>query len=473
MDSVDMSQTQEEEEINNTILIDSAKNPIRSLQQGWKALGRKFRSQYKFEPNHEQYYQGAIGSPAGIIFGAPRIKFSRSEIEFLNNYMEDGGSVLLMVSEGTEADTFQHVNRLTEQHGITVNHDCVVRTVYAKGYYHPKEAFIKDVSIMQAVDMASGKKVSNKSKYDDSDPFDEDRLKVVYPFGCTLNVKHPALPMLSSGPIAFPTNRALCAMSPVGNGRLIVCGSAHVFADDYLDKEDNLMLATALFKYVTAEAKTSKVDPERAEFQEAIEIPDMEALSERLRCCLQESEELPQNWTTLFDLSLFKYDVSLVPDAVELYKKLNVEHEALSVIPPTFEVPLPPLQPAVFFPMLRELPAPVLDLFDLDEKFASEKLKLAKLTNKCSDDDIEYFVREAGEVLGISDLLREGRDKENKSNNAHSGNKEWSPSGKDILSEILKMMINYRKFEQGDGPGEDGLDNTMQSNASNDSRGEW
>ncbi|KAJ1555615.1 Intraflagellar transport protein 52, partial [Cladochytrium tenue] len=80
-----------------------------------------------------------------------------------------------------------------------------------------------------------------------------------------------------------------------------------------------------------------------------------------------ESEELPKDFTTLFDLKLFKFDTGLMPEAMKLYE---------------FETPLPPLQPAVFPPALRELPPPSLDLFDLDEQFASEKVRLAQLANK-------------------------------------------------------------------------------------------
>lgn len=61
-----------------------------------------------------------------------------------------------------------------------------------------------------------------------------------------------------------------------------------------------------------------------------------------------------------------------VPQAVALYDKLDVKKAPLSLIPPQFETPLPPLQPAVFPPAIREPPPPALELFDLDEHFASE-----------------------------------------------------------------------------------------------------
>ena len=53
---------------------------------------------------------------------------------------------------------------------------------------------------------------------------------------------------------------------------------------------------------------------------------------------------------------------------------------------------------------MREPPAPALDQFDLDEHFATPQLRLAQLANKCSDEDLEYFVRESGEILGVRKL---------------------------------------------------------------------
>ena len=113
----------------------------------------------------------------------------------------------------------------------------------------------------------------------------------------------------------------------------------------------------------------------------------------------QEPEEVTKDFTTLFDDALFKFDTSIIPEAVGLYQQLEVKHEPLSLIPPQFEHPLPPFSPAVFPPSLREPPPPALDLFDLDDQFASEKVRLAHLTNKCTDDDLEYFIEEAGDLV--------------------------------------------------------------------------
>jgi hypothetical protein len=48
----------------------------------------------------------------------------------------------------------------------------------------------------------------------------------------------------------------------------------------------------------------------------------------------QEGDEIPRDWMTLFDDSLFKLDMSLIPEATMLYDRLNVKKAPLSLIPP-------------------------------------------------------------------------------------------------------------------------------------------
>ena len=74
--------------------------------------------------------------------------------------------------------------------------------------------------------------------------------------------------------------------------------------------------------------------------------------------------------------------------------------------------PTPFMQPAVFAPCLREPDPPALDQFDLDEHFASEKLRLAQLTNKCQDDDdLEYYIKESGDILGCVQMRERERER--------------------------------------------------------------
>ena len=77
---------------------------------------------------------------------------------------------------------------------------------------------------------------------------------------------------------------------------------------------------------------------------------------------------------TLYDTNLFKFDCNLIPEAITCYEQMGVKHDTLTLIPPQFETPMLGLMPATFPPILRELPPPNLELFDLDDEFASEKL---------------------------------------------------------------------------------------------------
>lgn len=60
----------------------------------------------------------------------------------------------------------------------------------------------------------------------------------------------------------------------------------------------------------------------------------------------------------------------------------------------------------MFPPLFRTLNAPPLELYDLDAEFSSEKNRLAQLTNRCNDSDLEYYIIEAGHILNIIPQLK-------------------------------------------------------------------
>ena len=62
----------------------------------------------------------------------------------------------------------------------------------------------------------------------------------VYAKGATLNVALPAYPILTSGPLAYPSNRPVAAVHlNKSGGKLLVCGSTEMFVDDYFELEEN------------------------------------------------------------------------------------------------------------------------------------------------------------------------------------------------------------------------------------------
>lgn len=76
-------------------------------------------------------------------------------------------------------------------------------------------------------------------------------------------------------------------------------------------------------------------------------VPDTTKLAERPRVCLQElSDEIPMDYTKLFNHHLYSIHTGIVSDAIAAYNELNVKHEPLKLITPQFETPLPILQAA-------------------------------------------------------------------------------------------------------------------------------
>jgi len=281
----------------------------------------------------------------------------------------------------------------------------------------------------------------------DAEDEKQEDLAFVYPNGCSLNVIAPALTILSSGQISYPVNRPIAAVAKTQNGKRRICcvGSLNMFGDDWLVKENNTRIIEIFLRWTLRKdnivlMKKGLSDPEINEYKR---LPDTEELANRLRPCLQESEPLPKDFTQLFDDELFAFDTKLVPETVKLYADLKLKHEPLSLIPPEFECPLPPLEPAVFAPCLREPDPPALDQFDLDEHFASEKLRLAQLTNKChDDDDLEYYIKESGDILGVTQHLAPGKQ-----------------SAKHVLEYVLTQLMSFKKLNQ-DGA----MDATMDDN---------
>merc|ERR1719316_1886327 len=427
----------------NVVMFDVSKKEYGNPQGCYKKLYRKLKAEFKVMINKELISLERLKEAQLVIFPGPKEMFSVEEFTAIKNYLAAGGNVLFMLGEGGEAKGNTNVNYLLEEFGIMVNNDAVVRTTYYK-YLHPKEAFVSNGILCEdVVRCAKGEKKQDKENdkgfalnitREEGEVVAKDHggLDFVFPYGATLNVQKPALPILSSGPISYPLNRPIAAVYNKGAGRICVLGSVRMIDDDFLELEKNRQVMDTLIRWLLdiGDCDLAYAYGEEPELSDYHHIPHTQGLAMNLRSCLQENEALPRDFTQLFDDSLFKFDTDLIPEAVKLYQQLGVKHEPLTLIPPQFETPMPALQPAVFPPCLREPPAPSLDLFDLDEQFASERVRLAQLTNKCTDEDLDFYIRQAGEVLGVSQKLGERR------------------TSKHILEYIFKELVGFKKMNQ-------------------------
>ncbi|XP_053105532.1 intraflagellar transport protein 52 homolog isoform X1 [Hemicordylus capensis] len=461
-----------EGEVRNVIIFNASKKEMFTVNSGYRILQKRLRSNWKIQSLKDEITLEKLSGVKLWITAGPREKFTAAEFEVLKKFLESGGDILVMLGEGGESRYDTNINFLLEEYGIMVNNDAVVRNVYYK-YFHPKEALVSNGVLNREISRAAGKTVSGIIDEDNTGN-DSQALTFVYPFGATLNVMKPAVAVLSTGSVCFPLNRPILAFyhykleeiidkmlqeeaeengrmsvraekkirrkiynlcetdEENQGGKLAVLGSCHMFSDQYLEKEENSKIMDVLFQWLTtSDIHLNQIDAEDPEISDYTMLPDIATLSDRLRVCLQEGDENPRDFTTLFDMSVYQMDTTALPKIIKSYEQLNVKYEPLQLIQPQFETPLPVLQPAVFPPAFRELPPPSLDLFDLDETFSSERARLAQITNKCTEDDLEFYVRKCGDILGVtSKLPKEQQD------------------AKHILEHIFFQVVEFKKLNQ-------------------------
>mmetsp|Transcript_74625 Transcript_74625/g.230650 ORF Transcript_74625/g.230650 Transcript_74625/m.230650 type:complete len:458 (-) Transcript_74625:91-1464(-) len=452
-----MAEGTNEKATDKEIFFDMSKKEQGNPNQNYKKFHRKLKTDFKVSVNKEMITLERLQTAHVAIFAGPRDMFTSDEFTAIKDFINEGGSVLILLGEGGEGRYNTNVNYLLEEFGISFNNDAVVRTVYHK-YHHPKECLVTHgVLVRDLVRAATGEKKKEKESGDrlglaitkeDGDIAnigkDNGGLEFVFPYGATLAAQKPAMPILSSGPISYPLNRPIAAIypdpaahKPSRTGRICVLGSVRMLDDEFVDCEKNKALIDTLIRWLLKinDCDLSFPYGEEPELSDVFFIPHTQGLAMNLRSCLSENDPLPRDFTQLFDDSLFKFDTDLIPEAVKLYQQLGVKHEPLTLIPPQFETPMPSLQPAVFPPCLREPPPPNLDLFDLDEQFASERVRLAQLTNKCTDDDLDFYIRQAGDILGVTQKLGDHR------------------SSKHIIEYIFKELVGYKKMNGDMAPG--------------------
>jgi len=292
-----------------------------------------------------------------FIFGSPREKFSDLEIKALRQFVEFGGSLLILGNEGGDQkysftlNSFfvprcnTNLNDFLIHYGVAFNNDCVLRTSYLK-YFNPKEALIQSGTLNEEViRIANGlpKEVKKPQstflqnvigKDDEEDYVKEQKrsgLDFVYPNGATLKLLEPSKknnilessnPILSSGPLCYPSNRPICTIyhSKKGKGKIIVFGSMEIFTDDYFDKENNSKILDFVFKYLLTdevELDFSFQEPIKKEYDKT---PDISEISNKLMSCIQVGLR--------FDC-LFSRKVKSCPMTISSYSTNNCSRLAL------------------------------------------------------------------------------------------------------------------------------------------------
>lgn len=311
-------------ELAKGICFDCSKREAYTPQAGLKQWRRKLQGFVKIFINKDTITLERLLEASCYVFVAPQDNFAPEEFEAMHAYVEEGGALMFMLAEGGEARLGTNVNSFLGEYGIEVKADAVVRTVYHK-YLHPKEVYISHGVLNKGINVGAGKKLGKGAAgtLSAAEQGPNADLAFAYPYGASLTVQKPAFAVLSSGHISFPLNRPICALhESQGKGRVCVLGSSHIFEDSWFDKDENGKLADVLVKWLlnSPGLEIDPLDSDDLEIAEYQHVPDTESLAQRVRCCLDESEEVTKDFTTLFDDSLFKFDTSLIPEVVQLYK---------------------------------------------------------------------------------------------------------------------------------------------------------
>jgi len=144
----------------------------------------------------------------------------------------------------------------------------------------------------------------------------------------------------------------------------------------------------------------------------------------------------------LFDSSIRSFGLENWPEAIRTYERIGLTHEPLTLVTPAFQVPIPPFRPSVFPPRFREVAPPELELFDLDDAFSSPQVQLAQLTNRCTENELDIYIREAGNILGVNKLLAVASNSDS--------NQQVEVSSKKILSFIIRRLVQWKKETGGE-----------------------
>ncbi|XP_035727489.1 intraflagellar transport protein 52 homolog [Vespa mandarinia] len=409
----------------NVVVFDASKNE-RKLNEEFKVLQRKLKPKWKLIENNDTITEESLTSGKVFVLPGPRNKFTEGEMNAIRNFVNTGGNVLVMLGEGGENKSNTNINFLIEEYGVMVNNDSVVRMGYNQTL-HPKECLVSQG--------LSNKSIFSKDHNEYSD------INFLYPYGATLNVVQPSVVALSSGSIAIPMNRPICAYysGKNGSGKLVVLGSARMFTDPYIERERNSALQDMIFDFFDSNDTTERDlrQPDDVDFWEYNFVPDITQQADNPKVCTQDLDniEIPREYTKLFKHHFYSINLNMVPAAIKAYETLGVKHEPLSLIPAHFEAPLPPTQASVFPPSFQELPPPALELFDLDEAFSSDLLKLSQLTNKymssknlSNDTELDHYIREFGSILRIS------------SSDIHTAS--------EVLNHVFQKISSYKTMQE-------------------------
>jgi len=97
-----------------------------------------------------------LNTAAIFVLACPRTSLAEAEIEALHEYVNQGGSLLVLTGEGGDKANDTNLNALTEPLGIRINTDVVLRASYHQ-HPHPKECIVSGGVVDEGLQQAASR----------------------------------------------------------------------------------------------------------------------------------------------------------------------------------------------------------------------------------------------------------------------------------------------------------------------------
>ncbi|CDJ36278.1 uncharacterized protein EMH_0074440 [Eimeria mitis] len=284
----------------------------------------------------------------------------------------------ILVLGGSNSSS-SNVNFLLEEMGLSLAADSVVAVVpptlqqQQRGVYHPREVVLQQPQLV-------GGKIQNEMKQQQlqqrggtGNGNDSGGNVFVYPYGSTVYVQAPAVPLLCSSNCCSPSQRPLIgAAAAAGGGVVVAAGSSKLLQDPYLSLYNNAELVRLILQLLLGRVSLQQLQPTAGEAAAAISKytlqTDTEVLSLLPQPCLEAPPDVPKDFRLLHQQQSFSLQPRLLLQLQQVLQQINTNPigKPLELIKPKLLQPFLPLRPALHPPIMPSLPAPSLPFVDLD-----------------------------------------------------------------------------------------------------------
>jgi prefoldin subunit 5 len=248
------------------ILFDQTQNERGRLESTYSELGQLLRDNDFDVEAYTEFMLLAknLKDVDVLVFGCPNSsKVRPAEIDVLQKYVQDGGSLLLLSLSGGDRGLMNNMSKISSEFGITFENTAVKDERSNAGL--PTMPIITDVV---------------------AHPATEDVTDLLVPSACSLKVSGKAQALATTSVTADPGKAPIVAIAEVGKGRIMCIGSYEVFRKGGgLKHKGNAKFALNAFRWLSGDyqmAKPSAIvkEQEKAERKEKeTEAPVKESMA--------------------------------------------------------------------------------------------------------------------------------------------------------------------------------------------------